>query len=123
MPKLRRFGLPLALCAALILTLPGCGGGAEEMWTADTLVDEQPLEPVKFEESFAAGRLQLTITQKVRAKETPIERLTLVHNETYADFDWDEFGLVFFSILGGIISIGLTFVLAFVVYAPDDDED
>jgi hypothetical protein len=123
MPKLQRIGLPLALCAALVLALPGCGGGAEEHWISDTIVEQQALEPIKFDENVAAGRLQITITQKVRARETPVERLSLVHTETYSDFDWDGFGLVFFSILGGIASIGLYFVFAFVVFPGDDEED
>jgi hypothetical protein len=123
MPKLQRIGLPLALCAALVLVLPGCGGGAEELWAADTIVEEQALEPMKFSETVAAGRLQITITQKVHARETPIERLSLVHTETYSDFDWDGFGLVFFSILGGIASIGLYFVFAFAVFPDNDDEN
>jgi hypothetical protein len=123
MPMLQRIGLPLAMCAALVLVLPGCGGGAEEMWTSEMQVEEQALEPIRFEETVAAGRLQLTITQKVRAKETPIERLSLHHTETYSDFDWDGFGLVFFSILGGIASIGLYFVFAFVVFPGDDEEE
>jgi hypothetical protein len=117
---IQRIGLPLALFAALILA--GCSGGPTEVWTADTLVEEQPLEPVKFEENVAAGRLQLTVTQKVRARETPIERLTLLHEESYAEFDWDDAGLVFFSILGGIVSVGLYFLFAFVVYNPDDEK-
>jgi hypothetical protein len=119
---LQRIGLPLALCAVLVLVLPGCGG-TEEMWTADTIVEEQALEPMKFSDSVAAGRLQITITQKVHARETPIERLSLVHTEAYSDFDWDGFGLVFFSILGGIASIGLYFVFAFAVFPDNDDEN
>ena len=123
MPKLQRIGLPLALCAALVLVLPGCGGGAEELWSPGTQVEEVPLEPVAFNGTVAAGRLQLTITQKVRARETPIERLTLRHTESYSDFDWDGFGLVFFSILGGIASIGLYFIFAFAVFPEDDEND
>jgi hypothetical protein len=118
---IQRIGLPLALLAAFMLA--GCSGGPEEIWTPDTLVEEQPLEPVKFEETVAAGRLQLTVTQKVRAKETPIERLSLQYEESYADFDWDDAGLVFFSILGGIVSVGLYFLFAFVIYNPDNEED
>jgi hypothetical protein len=116
--------LPLALLAALILTLPACSGGAEEIWQPEVLLEEQPLEDVRFRESLTAGKLTLTATRKVRATETPIERLYLHHTETWSDFDWDSFGLVFWSVLGGIISVGLYFLFAFVVFdTTDDDED
>jgi len=121
---LYKTGLPLALMAALILTLPACGGGPEEIWQPEVLVEEQPLEDVRFKETFTAGKMSLTATRRVRAKETPIERLHLHYTETWSDFDWDSFGLVFWSVLGGIVSVGLYFLFAFVVFdTTDDDED
>jgi hypothetical protein len=119
---LQKTGLPLALCAALILTLPACGG-PEEIWEPETLIEETAVEPIRFSENVTAGKLTLTATQKVSARETPVERLTLVHTDQWTDFDWDTFGLTFFAILGGIVSIGLYFLVAFVVLDPNEDED
>ena len=118
---LYRTGLPLAFCAAMILTLPACGG-PQEVWQPDTLVEETPLEATHFSESVTAGKLTLTATRKVSSKETPIERLTLVYSDMWTDFDWDSFGLTFFSILGGILSIGLYFIVAYVIYDPNKND-
>jgi len=116
-------GLLLSLCAALILTLPACSGSQMEQWDAEVLSEVQPLEPPKFKEEVTAGKLTLTATQKVRARETPIERLTILHEESYSDIDWDNVGLVVFSILGGIVSIGLYFVFGFVVFKKSDKNE
>ena len=105
-------GLLLSLCAALILTLPACSGSQMEQWDAEVLSEVQPLEPPKFKEEVTAGKLTLTATQKVRARETPIERLTILHEESYSDIDWDNVGLVVFSILGGIVSIAFWSMVA-----------
>ncbi|MCB9934221.1 MAG: hypothetical protein H6840_00885 [Planctomycetes bacterium] len=120
---LQKTGLPLALLAAFVLCLPACSGGPEEIWQPETLVQEQPLEGAKFTETLAAGKLVLTATRKVRATETPVERLYLHHTETWSDFDWDSFGLVFWSVLGGIVSVGLYFLFAFVVFDTTKDEE
>jgi hypothetical protein len=119
---IRKIGMPLAMMAAMILTLPACGGGPEEYWQREQLVEEETLESVKYTETVSAGKLKLKVTQKTQVRETPVERKFLLYEETYADFDWDDAGLVFFSILGGIISVGLYFLVAFVVIDPSDDE-
>ena len=121
--RMFKLGLTLALLAAVVLTLPACGISDSERWDAEVLVEEQPLEELKFAESFTAGKLTLTVTQKTRTRETPVERLTIVHEETYMEFDFDNFGLVFFSILGGVISVGLYFVFAFVVFDTTKDDE
>lgn len=121
--SIRKIGLPLALCAAMILTLPACAGGPDEYWQREQLVEEEALEEVKYTESTRQGSLTLKVTQKTRVTETPGERKYLYFEDTYADFDWDDAGLVFFSILGGIISVGLYFLIAFVVIDTDDDKD
>ena len=118
-----RTGLPLAFFAAMILTLPACSGGAEELWQTETIVEEKPLEAPRFRETFAAGKLTLTATQKVSARKTPVERLYMVYTDTWSDFDWDSFGLTFFAILGGVLSIGLYFLVAFVLVDPPTDEN
>ena len=121
--RLIRIGLPLALYACAVLTLPACGG-TQEVWQPETQVEETPLGPMKFQETPAPGRVKLTVTRETRTRETPAERLTLVHEETSADFDWDSFGLVFWSVLGGIASVGLYFLFAFVIFdSTDDDEE
>ena len=78
---------------------------------------------MRFQETPGPGKVKLTVTQETQTRETPIERLTLVHEESYADFDWDSFGLVFWSVVGGIASIGLYFLFAFVIFDPSDDEN
>lgn len=113
--KLYSLGMVLAFCAAMLLTLPGCGSSQVEKWTPVTLVEDQPLEAPKFSESVSAGQLTLTATQKVRETKTPIERLSVLHEEVDFEFDWDHFGVVIFSILGGIASVGLYFLFGYVV--------
>lgn len=114
--RLTNLGLPLAFCAALILTLPACSSSEFKRWDPEVIVDEEPVDEAKFIETVTAGKLTLTATRTFRTRETPIERLTLVHEETYSDMDWDNFGLTFFAILGGIVSVGLYFIFAFVVF-------
>lgn len=120
---IRKVGLPLAFMASMILTLSGCGGGPERYWQPETLVEEEALEPVKYTETVNAGKLTLTVTQKTQVRETPIERQYLLFEESYADFDLDDAGLVFFSVLGGILSIGLYFLVAFVLIDEDDEQN
>ncbi|MBZ0134923.1 MAG: hypothetical protein K8I27_00955 [Planctomycetes bacterium] len=119
--RLLRIGLPFALYACAILTLPSCSS-VDEVWEPEALVEETHLGPMHFKETAAPGKLNLTVTQKTRTRETPMERLVLVHEETFADFDWDSFGLVFWSVLGGIASVGLYFLFAFVIFDTTDNE-
>ncbi|MCA8915912.1 MAG: hypothetical protein KDB90_10915 [Planctomycetes bacterium] len=119
---LYKTGLPLAFCAALILTLPACSGGPEEIWQPEALVEETPVEAMHFNESVSSGKLTLTASQKVVARETPIERLTLLYTDSHIEFDWESFGFTFFAILGGIVSVGLYFVVAYVLYDPNKDD-
>lgn len=118
---LYRTGLPLAFCAAMILTLPACAG-PEEVWKPDTLVENTPLEGPHFAESTTAGKLDLVATQKVKSRRTPVERKTLVYTDSWIDFDWDNFGVAVFSIVGGILSIGLYFVLGYFVYNKNKND-
>ena len=118
-----KLGLLLSFCAAMILTLPACAGSQTEQWNAEVLTEVQPLEPAKFKEDMTGGKLTLTMTQKVRAQETPVERLTILHEDSYSDIDWDNVGLVFFSVLGGLVSIGLYFLFGFVVFKKPNDEE
>lgn len=120
--RLLRIGLPLALYACAVLTLPSCGG-TEEIWEPEIVAEETPLGPMRFQETPAPGQVKLTVTQETRTLETPVERLTLLHEETYGDIDWDSFGLVFWSVLGGIASIGLYFLFAFVIFDETDNEE
>lgn len=121
--KLRTLGMPLAFIAAMILTLPACGSGPEAYWQREQLVEEEATEPVRYTESVRNGKLNLKVTQETQVRETPVERKYLLFEETYADFNWDDAGLVFFSILGGIVSVGLYFLFAFLVIDPPDDEE
>jgi hypothetical protein len=106
----------------MVITLPACGG-TQEIWQAEVIVDETPLEPMRFRESAAQGSLTLTGTRKTHTRETPVERLTLLHSETYADFDWDSFGLVFWSVAGGLVTIGLYILFAFVIFDFHGDDE
>lgn len=119
--RLLRIGVPLALYACAVLTLPSCSS-VDEVWEPEPQVEVTRLEPMRFKETAAPGKVALTVTQKTRTRETPMERLVLVHEETFADFDWDSFGLVFWSVLGGIASVGLYFLFAFVIFDTTDDE-
>jgi hypothetical protein len=111
----------LALYSALVLTLPACGG-VEEIWVPETVVEEEPVEPVRSTETKAGAHTQLTLTRKVRARETAVERLHLRHTESSSDMSFDNFGLVFFSVLGGILTVGLYFAVAFLLVPADEDE-
>ena len=121
--KILRIGMYPAFMAAMILTLPSCGSGPEEYWQQEQLVEEEVLEDVRYDETLSQGKLNLRVTQKTRVEETPVERKYLLFEESYSDFDWDQAGLVFFSILGGIISIGLYFLFAFYVFDETDEEN
>lgn len=119
--RLLRLGLPFALYACLVLTLPACSG-TEEIWEPQVEVEETPLGPMRFQETPGPGTVRLTATQETRTRETPVQRLIILHEETYADFDWDSFGLVFWSVLGGIATVGLYFLFAFVILDPPDED-
>jgi hypothetical protein len=119
---LTRIGVIPALLACTILC-GSCSGGPEEMWNPEVRVETEELAPAAYTEARTAGKLTLRLSQKVRITETPSERLHLLHTETYSVFDLDEFSLVFFSVLGAIVTVGLYVLFALYLYNPDDEEN
>jgi photosystem II stability/assembly factor-like uncharacterized protein len=117
---MNRPAIALALLACCVLCA-GCSSGPTEIWQPEQRVQVEELEPAAYSETRTAGKLTLQVRQKVRVTETPSEHLLLYYEETYSEFDWDSFGLVFFSILGGVVTIGLTVVL--VIYGTQNATD
>jgi hypothetical protein len=119
---LTRVGIVPALFACAILCA-SCSGGPDEIWNPEVRIEVEELAPPTYAETRTAGKLTLRLSQKVRVTETPSERLHLLHTETYSVFDLDEFSLIFFSVLGAIVTVGLYVLFALYLYNPDDEEN
>ena len=118
---LTRLGVVPAILSCLVLCV-GCGSGPQEEWTPEMRVDVESLSAPAYTETRTAGRLTLRISERVRITETPSERLHLLYTETYSTVDLDEFSLIFFSVLGAVVTVGLYILVAFYLYNPGDDE-
>ncbi|MCC6463963.1 MAG: hypothetical protein IT463_01335 [Planctomycetes bacterium] len=104
----KRLAVALALPLALGLVLAGCGGiSITEEWVPEQEVREEPAAPPRYTAAMEGDRLVITATQDIAVIERPVERLTKHFEQTEVAFTWDEAGLVFFSVLGAIISGGL----------------
>lgn len=104
----RRLAAAFVLPIALGLVLAGCGGiSITEEWVPEVEVREEPAGQPRFVAATEGDRLVVTATQDITVVERPVERLTKHFEQTQAAFTWDEAGLVFFSILGAILSAGL----------------
>lgn len=76
-----------------------------------------------YTEDRRLGHLNVTVREQVQVTTTPSERLYVMHEDTEFAFDWDSFGLVFFGILGSVVSLGITVFLVFFAVDSNDDEN
>ncbi|MHC4841881.1 MAG: hypothetical protein ACYTDT_13165 [Planctomycetota bacterium] len=95
----------LLLILLLGVTVTGCGISQTERWDPDFELEETPAAPEIVETSIESGRLSIGISQEVTVRKTPVERLTMMYEETYSEIDWDGVGGVVFAVLGGIIVV------------------
>ncbi|MBX3459201.1 MAG: hypothetical protein KF696_04415 [Planctomycetes bacterium] len=111
-----------ALLASLVLAA-GCGGTSKEIWQREDRVEVQPLGKPAWSEERTLGNVTLALREPAQVTTTPSERLYLHHEEKYLAMGWDNFGLVFFGILGSIASVGLYFLFAFAVFGDSDSDN
>ncbi|MCC7508564.1 MAG: hypothetical protein IT464_04215 [Planctomycetes bacterium] len=116
-----RLGVIPSLLACSVLCF-GCASSSTEIWQQQDRVDIKTLAAPTYAEDRSLGHLQVTAREQVQVAVTPSERLYLLHEDTEFAFDWDEFGLVFFGILGSVVSLGITVFLAFYLVDSNDDE-
>lgn len=123
MPPMRRAFYILPALMACLSLCGGCGLSTSQVWLAETRTEVAALDEPRFIESREAGMLTLRCEQEVEVSVTPSERLYLVHKQTYSTWDWDRAGLVFFTVVGAVVSIGLYVVFALYIYNPDSDDE
>lgn len=111
-----------ALFACLLLCA-GCGSSVKEIWQPEERVQIESLGGPAWAEERALGSVTLSLHEPARVTTTPSERLYLHHEEKYFSMGWDNFGLVFFGILGSVLSVGLYFLFAFAVFDTAEDEE
>lgn len=117
---LRGTGTVLALCACLVLC--ACGS-TTEFWQPETKVSEEPRGEITPEASVTGGWLEVRLTQPVQETRTPIERLTLLHEEVESTVDWDGLGMTFIYILGSLVILGLYIFVAAGWWNSDEDDE
>lgn len=119
---LRNLSVTSALLSCVVLCA-GCGTSTSQVWLAETHVEVAPLEEPQFRENREAGMLVLRSEQEAAVITTPSERLYLVHKQTYSTWEWDRAGLIFFSVLGAVVTIGLYVLYALYIYNPESDDE
>ncbi|MBK8205490.1 MAG: hypothetical protein IPK87_01730 [Planctomycetes bacterium] len=117
-----RLGVIPALLACSVLCV-GCASSSTEIWQQQDRVDIKTLAAPTYSEDRRLGNLTVTVQEQVQVTTTPSERLYLMHENTEFAFDWDSFGLVFFGILGSVVSLGITVFLVFFAVDSNDDEN
>ncbi len=110
-----------ALLACGVLSI-GCASSSTDIWQRQDRVEITPLAAPAYTEDRSLGHLHVTASEQVQVAVTPSERLYVKHEDTEFAFDWDSFGLVFFGILGSVVSLGLTVFLVFFAVDSNDDE-
>lgn len=95
--------LVLLMVSGLVLT--GCGVSQTERWDTDFEYEETPAAPEEVDVRAEGGELVVTISQEMHVKKAPVERLTIMYEETFSEIDWDEVGFTTFGILGGILIV------------------
>lgn len=117
---LRALGIALALCACLVLC--GCSS-TTEFWQPDTQVVEEPRGEIQPEASVTGGWLEVRLTRPVQETRTPVERLSLLHEEVESTIDWDGLAMTVIYIVGSLVILGLyIFVAADWWHGDEDDE-
>lgn len=115
----RTLGMWLALLA--MLSLPACGTSATERWVREPLAEEIPEGPRRYSTRVETGRLELTANQETLVRKGSVDRLYIDYEETYSDTTIEQVGLVIASVIGGIVSVGLYFLVWF-VFVDEADE-
>lgn len=115
----QKFGIWLALVAMLLVA--GCGTSETKRWVREPLIEEVAEGPRRYEARTETGRLEVTVTQRTLTREGAVDRLYIDFESTYADTTVEQVGFVIASILGGIISVGLYFLVWF-LYVDKADE-
>lgn len=116
---LRRLGIAGALVACLILC--GCGS-TTEFWKPETAVEQTELAAPQTAVSRTSGWLEVRVTQQVREKWTPVERLQLLHEKVVSTIEWDDVGMVTLYVLGSVVLAALYLFLYAASWWEDDSE-
>ncbi len=109
----------LALYACAILA--GCGS-TSEFWQPETQIDDRPLGPARATPNTTAGMLEVRLTQNVERQTTPVERLTLLHEEVDMTFDWDSAGMILLYIVGSVLVAVIYLFAGTSTFRPEDEE-
>ncbi|MBE7490403.1 MAG: hypothetical protein HS108_01365 [Planctomycetes bacterium] len=117
--RLRKAGMLAALLSCLVLC--GCGS-TSEYWQPEQQVTEQPLQASRAEGAVTAGWLEVRLTQQVLRRESPVERLTLLHEKLESTVDWDGVAMTVVYILGSLLVLGIYLFFAADAWTRKDDE-
>lgn len=114
---MRVLAVMLALCASLAA---GCHS-TQESWHPEIQVEETSLGPPRCEGQTAGGNLRLRLFETVREVSTPVLRLYLTHEFLESTINWEDVGLGFLYVVGGVVVVTVYLGLWVLAYGSEGE--